>query len=124
MCMYQAVDGRLGGDYVAEEAQRLLFLGLACSHPIASERHKTQAIIQILSGSVPSPQVPPFKPPFVWPSMGPLNIDGDTIDTAPITSLAFGSGWTQRESFTGYSDSSFARNSKLPPGNIIEISKM
>ncbi|PKI32102.1 hypothetical protein CRG98_047506 [Punica granatum] len=52
--------------------------------------------------------VPPFKPPFVWPSMGPLNIDGDTTDTTPITSSAFGSGWTQRESFARYSDSSFA----------------
>ncbi|OWM68361.1 probable L-type lectin-domain containing receptor kinase S.5 isoform X2 [Punica granatum] len=106
--LLEAVDGRLGGDYVAEEAQRLLFLGLACSHPIASERPKTQAIVQILSGSVPPPQVSPFKPPFVWPSMGPLNIDGDTTDTTPITSSAFGSGWTQRESFAGYSDSSFA----------------
>ncbi|PKI32237.1 hypothetical protein CRG98_047366 [Punica granatum] len=62
--LLEAVDGRLGGDYIAEEAQRLLFLGLACSHPIVSERPKTQAIVQILSGSVSPPQVPPFKPPF------------------------------------------------------------
>ncbi|PKI57087.1 hypothetical protein CRG98_022591 [Punica granatum] len=104
--LLEAVDGRLGGDYVAEETQRLMFLGLACSYPIASERPKTQAIVQIMSSSVPPPQVPPFKPPFVWPSMGSLNIYGDTTDTTPITSSAFGLSWTQRESFAGYNDSS------------------
>ncbi|XP_061997206.1 probable L-type lectin-domain containing receptor kinase S.5 [Rosa rugosa] len=65
----EAVDERLGNDYVIEEAQRLLLLGLACSHPIANERPKTQTIVQIISGSVPVPRVPPFKPSFVWPSM-------------------------------------------------------
>ncbi|RVW29542.1 putative L-type lectin-domain containing receptor kinase S.5 [Vitis vinifera] len=58
----EAVDERLGNDYVVEEAQRLLLLGLACSHPIATERPKTQAIVQVLSGSVSVPYVPPFKP--------------------------------------------------------------
>ncbi|KAL6222136.1 hypothetical protein ACLB2K_005528 [Fragaria x ananassa] len=65
----EAMDERLGKDYVVEEAQRLLLLGMACSHPIANERPKTQTIIQIMFGSVPVPRVPPFKPSFVWPSM-------------------------------------------------------
>jgi len=64
-----AVDPRLGNDLVAEEAERVLKLGLACSHPIASERPKMQTIVQIISGSVPVPHVPPFKPAFVWPAM-------------------------------------------------------
>ncbi|KAB2634252.1 L-type lectin-domain containing receptor kinase S.5 [Pyrus ussuriensis x Pyrus communis] len=55
-------------DYVAEEANRLLLFGLACMHPIAGKRPKTQNIIQIISESVPVLRVPPFKPAFVWPS--------------------------------------------------------
>ncbi|XP_061983332.1 probable L-type lectin-domain containing receptor kinase S.5 [Populus nigra] len=95
----EAVDERLNSDYVAEEAKRLLLLGLACSHPIASERPKTQAIFQIISGSVPPPHVPPFKPAFVWPAaVGNIDVDASSADTIPITS-----GWTpqyiSRESF-------------------------
>ncbi|XP_030465664.2 probable L-type lectin-domain containing receptor kinase S.5 [Syzygium oleosum] len=107
----EAVDERLGEDYAVEEARRLLLLGLACSHPIAAERPKTPAIVQILSGSVDVPRVPPFKPAFVWPSASPLTEDGDTTDVTPMTSSSrFGSGWTPRytskESDTGYSNSS------------------
>lgn len=104
--LLEAVDGRLGSEYEVGEAERLLLLALACSHPIASERPKTQSIVQILSGSMPPPTVPPFKPPFVWPSTGPLNIEGDTTDTTTMTSLQFGSGWTQRQSSAGHSDCS------------------
>ncbi|MCD7468401.1 hypothetical protein HAX54_006565 [Datura stramonium] len=88
----EAVDTRLGDDYVAEEAKRLLLLALACSHPIASERPKTQAIVQIISGSVPAPEVPPFKPAFVWPSMVPIDIDSSIVDTISITTPQFSSG--------------------------------
>ncbi|XP_010030829.2 probable L-type lectin-domain containing receptor kinase S.5, partial [Eucalyptus grandis] len=90
-----AVDGRLGGDYAVEEARRLLLLGLACSHPIAAERPKTPAIVQILSGSVQVPRVPPFRPAFVWPSAGLLNEEGDITDVTPMTSSSlFGPDWT------------------------------
>ncbi|KAG5534436.1 hypothetical protein RHGRI_022535 [Rhododendron griersonianum] len=43
-----AVEERLGDEYVVEEAKKVLVL--ACSHPIASERPKTQAIVQLISG--------------------------------------------------------------------------
>ncbi|KAL4645801.1 hypothetical protein ACB092_02G259400 [Castanea dentata] len=122
-----AVDERLQGDeYVVEEAQRLLLLGLACSHPIAGERPKTQTIIQIISGAVAVPPVPPFKPAFVWPSTMPDGSNSNsmmanvtTADSTPISmsSWRFGSGsesagWTphyaSRESYGGagggYSD--------------------
>ncbi|XP_074308670.1 putative L-type lectin-domain containing receptor kinase S.5 [Silene latifolia] len=95
-----AIDERLGKEYVAEEAERVLLLGLACSHPIASERPKTQAMVQILSGSIPAPSVPPFKPAFVWPSMGPMGdtmseFSPDTSHTTPIASSQYDlSGWT------------------------------
>ncbi|KAL3527350.1 hypothetical protein ACH5RR_012006 [Cinchona calisaya] len=109
--LLQAVDEKLGEDYVIEEAKRLLLLGLACSHPTASERPKTQAILQIISGSVPPPPVTPFKPAFVWPSMVPLDIDSSTADTATsITTSHFNSGWSQqylsRESCAGFTDQS------------------
>ncbi|KAL1354218.1 hypothetical protein AAHE18_05G026500 [Arachis hypogaea] len=47
----EAVDPRLGNDFVAEEAERILTLGLVCSHPMAPERPKMQTIVQIISGS-------------------------------------------------------------------------
>ncbi|KAM1283726.1 hypothetical protein ACFX2J_026533 [Malus domestica] len=81
-----AVDQRLGNDYVAGEAERLLLLGLACMHPIAGERPKTQTIIQIISGSVPVPRVPPFKPAFVWPSSNMPEGVSSTANTANTTS--------------------------------------
>ncbi|KAF9587237.1 hypothetical protein IFM89_039545 [Coptis chinensis] len=97
----EAVDEKLGKNYVDEEATRLLLLGLACSHPIASERPKTQSIVQIVSGSVPSPHVPPFKPAFVWPMMelgDDSSMSNITQDTTPMTSSYYGgdSGWTPR----------------------------
>ncbi|KAI9165806.1 hypothetical protein LWI28_020846 [Acer negundo] len=90
-----AVDQRLGTDYVAEEAERLLLLGLACSHPIASERPKTQGIVQIISGSVAVSHVPPFKPPFVWPSMsGPSSISITTSMANTLGNTSVTSGWS------------------------------
>ncbi|XP_074579808.1 putative L-type lectin-domain containing receptor kinase S.5 [Curcuma longa] len=65
----EAVDGRLGEDYDPEDARRLLLLALACSHPIPSERPKTDVTVQIVSRAVAPPAVPHFKPSFVWPSV-------------------------------------------------------
>uniref|UniRef100_A0A5B6ZVE4 Putative clade XVI lectin receptor kinase n=1 Tax=Davidia involucrata TaxID=16924 RepID=A0A5B6ZVE4_DAVIN len=108
--LLDAVDERLGDDYVEEEAERILLLGLACSHPIAGERPKTQAIVQIISASVPPPYVPPFKPAFVWPAMVPMEGEDishtTTLDTTSITTSHFGSVGTpqclSRESYVAY----------------------
>ncbi|CAL5371458.1 unnamed protein product [Camellia sinensis] len=101
--LLDAVDKRLGGDYVVEEAERVLFLGLACSHPIASERPQTQAIVQIISGSMAVPHVPPFKPAFMWSSM-PVGLEDisqatTTTDTRffSISTSNFGTGSTLLE---------------------------
>ncbi|PSS21427.1 Legume lectin domain protein [Actinidia chinensis var. chinensis] len=108
--LLDAVDERLRDDYVVEEARRLLLLGLACSHPIAGERPKTQAIVQIISGLVPVPHVLPFRPAFIWPSMPMSGEDSlaTTMDTQSFSMTQFGSGWTPqsagRESFAPYSD--------------------
>ncbi|OVA00714.1 Protein kinase domain [Macleaya cordata] len=123
----EAVDDNLGDDYAVEEAERLLLLGLACSHPIARERPKTQEIVQIMSGSIQTPYVPHFKPAFMWPSssmmMTTMDEDSTTImtdhdddsnnmtaDTTPMTSSYNGgdsAGWTTRSvAREGYTDSS------------------
>ncbi|XP_042480510.1 probable L-type lectin-domain containing receptor kinase S.5 isoform X2 [Macadamia integrifolia] len=61
-CLNEAIDKSLGDEYVIEEANCLLVLGLACCNPIPSERPKTQAIVQIISKLIPPPYVPPEKP--------------------------------------------------------------
>lgn len=108
--LLEAVDPRLGEDFVVQEAERLLLLGLACLHPMAGERPKTEAIVQIISGTVPAPVVPPFKPAFVWPAGGPMSLDSDSTNKTTMTTTShFGSGWSgqylSRESYTGYTDS-------------------
>ncbi|KAH7849800.1 hypothetical protein Vadar_023162 [Vaccinium darrowii] len=85
--LLEVVDSSLGEDNVAEEAQRFLLLGLACSHPIASERPKTKEIVQIVLGSLPVPLVPPFKPPFVWASVPIREEDISLATTADTTSF-------------------------------------
>ncbi|KAL0395602.1 UNVERIFIED_CONTAM: putative L-type lectin-domain containing receptor kinase S.5 [Sesamum calycinum] len=94
--LLEAVDTRLGDDYIAEEAERLLLLGLACSHPNANERPNAQAILQIISGTAPMPTVPPFKPAFIWHAGGP--VDMDSVNTMSITTSSFVSGWSPLES--------------------------
>ncbi|KAF6160926.1 hypothetical protein GIB67_025461 [Kingdonia uniflora] len=99
----EAVDERLGDDFNTEEAERLILLGLACSHPISGERPKPQTIVQIISGSVPAPYIPPFKPAFVWPMTEPTGDSSmtNTQDTTPMPSSYYGAS---QESNTGYSD--------------------
>ncbi|KAK9948198.1 hypothetical protein M0R45_003785 [Rubus argutus] len=100
----EAVDERLGKDYKVEEAQRLLLLGLACSHPIARERPNTQTIVQIISGSVPVPRVPPFKPSFVWPSM-PEGVSSVANTVNTTTSWPMGTSASDRSEWSPHLDS-------------------
>nr|CAB3483469.1 unnamed protein product [Digitaria exilis] len=91
-----AVDGRLDGVFDGEQAERLLLLGLACSHPIPGERPKTPAIQQVLMGALPPPVVPPFKPSFVWPAMdGGIETMSTTAGTTTSQlSLTSASTWS------------------------------
>ncbi|KAF8643112.1 hypothetical protein HU200_066984 [Digitaria exilis] len=64
----EAVDPRLAGEYDQEEAERLLLLGLACSHPNPRKRPTARDILQNLqTRSVPPLPVPTSKPVFMWP---------------------------------------------------------
>ncbi|PWA40604.1 lectin-receptor kinase [Artemisia annua] len=104
------VDKRIEDNYDKEEAERFLLLGLACSHPIAQERPKTHAIVQILSGATAAPQVPPFKPSFVWPAMMPIDdmSMATSIDTTPLSISQYETDWSpmSRENYSGYTDRS------------------
>lgn len=73
--LLEAVDQRLGDNYVGEEANGLLLLGLACSNPKASERPKAEDILQIISGTMSMLVVPPYKPAFVWAADGTTDMD-------------------------------------------------
>lgn len=68
----EAVDEKLDANFVADEARRMLLLGLACSHPLPGERPKSAVIMQVLAGSVPPPVVPAFRPAFMWPAAEPV----------------------------------------------------
>jgi serine/threonine protein kinase len=63
----KAVDPRLAGEFDGADAERLLLLALACSHPNPWERPNAQAILQILTRSAPPPDVPSSRPAFMWP---------------------------------------------------------
>ncbi|KAL3597797.1 hypothetical protein D5086_009434 [Populus alba] len=85
----EAVDENLGNNFVHDEANRLLLLGLACSHPIDSERPKTETIIQIVSGTLPPPHVPPFKPAFTWPSMSTTDSTTGSLSSTTSSSRSY-----------------------------------
>lgn len=54
-------------EYDADGAARLLLLGLACTNPNPLDRPSMAEVVQVVSKSVPAPDVPPEKPTFVWP---------------------------------------------------------
>ncbi|KAK1314083.1 putative L-type lectin-domain containing receptor kinase S.5 [Acorus calamus] len=94
-----AVDKKLDGEFVAEDAERLLLLGLACSHPIAVERPKTQEIAQIIYRSVPPPAVPRIKPSFIWPMVESFCFDDNSFYSNTATTTAT---TTERTSSSNY----------------------
>ncbi|KAI8541000.1 hypothetical protein RHMOL_Rhmol08G0028700 [Rhododendron molle] len=105
-----AVEERLGDEYVVEEAQKVLVLALACSHPVARERPRTQAIVHIISGLVPVPYVPPFKPAVVWaskpsPEEDDISSLASTTEAKSFPTTHLGSGFTtqciSRELYSG-----------------------
>ncbi|TVU06904.1 hypothetical protein EJB05_46940, partial [Eragrostis curvula] len=56
-----------GQEDVAEEAKRLLLLGLACTNPNPSNRPSMVEVVQIITKLAPPPEVPLERPTFVWP---------------------------------------------------------
>ncbi|KAF8387817.1 hypothetical protein HHK36_026477 [Tetracentron sinense] len=53
----EAGDPNLGGDYVVEEMEMILKLGLMCSHSVALARPSMRQVVQFLEGHVPMPDL-------------------------------------------------------------------
>uniref|UniRef100_A0A0E0LB58 Protein kinase domain-containing protein n=1 Tax=Oryza punctata TaxID=4537 RepID=A0A0E0LB58_ORYPU len=73
-----AVDPKLASiAFDADDAERLLLLGLACSHPDPGARPTAKAVVQVLARAVDAPAVPPSKPAFMWPALSGADCDDD-----------------------------------------------
>ncbi|XP_058109534.1 L-type lectin-domain containing receptor kinase IV.1-like [Magnolia sinica] len=55
----EAADPKLGGDYVVEEMEMVLKLGLLCSHPLATSRPTIRQVVEILDGEDSIPELCP-----------------------------------------------------------------
>ncbi|XP_077252524.1 putative L-type lectin-domain containing receptor kinase S.5 [Tasmannia lanceolata] len=87
----ESIDRRLVNNYVAVDAERLLMLGLACSHPTPSERPKMETIVQIISKLMGPPWVPPIKPSFYLSGMKLAKDDESSVVTSDSTA-----GWSRQ----------------------------
>ncbi|KAJ8767769.1 hypothetical protein K2173_020709 [Erythroxylum novogranatense] len=58
--LFDAKDSNLGTDYVAEEVELVLKLGLVCSHSEPEARPSMHQVAQILEGEVPLPEISAF----------------------------------------------------------------
>ncbi|CAL5089760.1 unnamed protein product [Urochloa decumbens] len=58
------------GMFDADEAVRLLLLGMACSNPNAHDRPTMVDAVRIIGKLVPPPEMPNSKPPMMWPPEG------------------------------------------------------
>ncbi|CAO2204551.1 unnamed protein product [Urochloa humidicola] len=63
--LLDAIDHMLTTEFHPSDAERLLLLGLACSHPNPSDRPTMEKALQIITKSEPPPDVPLEKPRFV-----------------------------------------------------------
>ncbi|XAR68603.1 Non-specific serine/threonine protein kinase [Bertholletia excelsa] len=86
------VDDRLREEFVPEQAERVLKLGLACCHPNPYWRPTMRTALQVLEGEATPPTVPDEKPAFIWPAVAPsFSADMESSATqgqiTPITVL-------------------------------------
>lgn len=71
--LLQAVDSvvltqsHMNPEEIADEAKRLLLLGLACTNPNPSRRPSMVEAVQVITKLAPPPDVPLGRPKFVWP---------------------------------------------------------
>lgn len=80
--LLEAVDVELRAsemEFEADDAARLLLLGLSCSNPNPSDRPTLANVLQVVTKTAPLPDVPLVKPAFMWPPEGAL-LDDDVDD--------------------------------------------
>ncbi|XP_057857181.2 L-type lectin-domain containing receptor kinase IX.1-like [Cryptomeria japonica] len=61
-----AADAKLGGNYHAEEMERLMLVGLLCSHPDPKARLRIRQVVHILKMKAPVPRIPLTYPVAVY----------------------------------------------------------
>jgi serine/threonine protein kinase len=106
----EAVDRRLAdGEFDEGDAERLLLLGLACSHPNPGERPKARDIVQILARSAPAPDVPAAKPAFMWPVQPPAlaGEDGELPTSGVSTAMTSSSTYSYYASSAGWTTQNY-----------------
>ncbi|RWV79307.1 hypothetical protein GW17_00059584 [Ensete ventricosum] len=57
--MLETRDARLGDEFVAEEVELVLKLGLLCSHPLPAARPSMRQVVRYLDGDAPLPELSP-----------------------------------------------------------------
>jgi hypothetical protein len=57
----EARDPNLGTEYIAEEMELVLKLGLMCSHSEPAARPSMRQVVQFLEGDVPLPDISPLR---------------------------------------------------------------
>ncbi|XP_038906380.1 probable L-type lectin-domain containing receptor kinase S.5 [Benincasa hispida] len=91
--LVEAVDESIEGQYVEEEIEYLLKLGLSCCHPNPLQRPSMRNVLAVLKGEANPPILPNERPSFVWPPMPPsFKEDNDTSlkdsQLVPFTELS------------------------------------
>ncbi|CAL5036050.1 unnamed protein product [Urochloa decumbens] len=114
-----AVDPILTTDgFEANDAKRLLLLGLACSSPNPSERPTMVEALQIITKSAPPPDVPLEKPRFVWPQE-----EGHSLNSGHSTQLTIlDSSLTMEVEMTGGGQASCGKGNPNPDSMVESIS--
>ncbi|CAL9041227.1 unnamed protein product [Musa banksii] len=58
-CIQETSDPRLGEEFVVEEMEMVLKLGLLCSHPLPAGRPSMRQVVEYLEGNAPLPELSP-----------------------------------------------------------------
>ncbi|URE34759.1 receptor kinase [Musa troglodytarum] len=58
-CIQETSDPRLGEEFVVEEMELVLKLGLLCSHPLPAGRPSMRQVVEYLEGNAPLPELSP-----------------------------------------------------------------
>ncbi|XP_064981171.1 L-type lectin-domain containing receptor kinase SIT2-like [Musa acuminata AAA Group] len=58
-CIQETSDPRLGEEFVMEEMEMVLKLGLLCSHPLPAGRPSMRQVVEYLEGNAPLPELSP-----------------------------------------------------------------
>ncbi|XBI96445.1 hypothetical protein VPH35_032728 [Triticum aestivum] len=111
--LLEAVDAELRASeagFDADDAARLLLLGLSCSNPNPSDRPTLANVLQVVARTAPLPDVPLVKPAFVWPPEGAL-LDDDFIFYLflSVTSRDDSRYWEEEETMPSFMSSEITK---------------